>query len=94
MPCGNTAVYPSPGCFLGTGDECCQSDKARLQLRPTLTGSFQGNSRAFRASLANEILPIFVGLIAVDIIAGVLQDSNIHTLKASTCCHRLECMPF
>jgi multidrug efflux pump len=53
---------------------------ARLQVPPSVRGSFQGTARAFEQSVANEPVLILAAVIAVYIVLGILYESFIHPL--------------
>ena len=52
----------------------------RLSLPSTVTGSFQGNARAFQTSAGAQPLLILAAIIAVYLVLGVLYESYIHPL--------------
>ena len=68
------------GSSLGNAVDAVQSSAARLQLPPSISGSFQGTAQAFRSSLVHEPFLIFAALVTVYIVLGVLYESYIHPI--------------
>src|SRR5205085_2035369 len=62
----------APGVSLGQATQAIRAAQNRLQVPPTLMGTFQGTAGAFQASLASEPLLILAAIIAVYIILGAL----------------------
>ena len=52
----------------------------RLSLPSTVTGSFQGNARAFQTSSGAQPLLILAAIVAVYLVLGVLYESYVHPL--------------
>jgi multidrug efflux pump subunit AcrB len=70
----------APGVALSEATKAVEDASARLNVPPTLTGSFQGNAQAFEQSLSSEPILILAALIAVYVILGVLYESFVHPL--------------
>lgn len=67
-----------PGTALGDAVKQITEKVDKMDLPPTMTGSFQGIAQAFRDSLANEKFLILAALLAVYIVLGMLYESLIH----------------
>ena len=68
------------GSSLGKSVEAVQDAAEKLQLPPSISGSFQGTVQAFRVSLASEPLLILAALVTVYIVLGILYESYIHPI--------------
>ena len=70
----------APGVALGQATTAISNAEAQISAPPSLTGSFQGNAQAFRASLASEPYLVAAAIIVIYIILGVLYESYVHPL--------------
>ena len=69
----------APGVALGDAVNAVEQAIAEMALPATLHGSFQGNAKAFQASLATSLADPR-GILAVYIVLGILYESYIHPL--------------
>ena len=70
----------APGVALGDAVQAVDRAMARMDLPPTLQGSFQGNAKAFRASTDSQPWLILGAILAVYVVLGILYESYIHPL--------------
>jgi hydrophobe/amphiphile efflux-1 (HAE1) family protein len=70
----------APGYALGQAVDAISRLAERLNIPPTLTGSFQGTAQAFQASLSSMPLLIAAAILVVYIVLGVLYESYIHPI--------------
>jgi multidrug efflux pump len=68
----------APGAALGDAVREVNAAVSRLQVPPSIHGTFQGTARAFQQSIANEPYLILAAVIAVYIVLGILYESYIH----------------
>jgi multidrug efflux pump len=54
--------------------------QAKLNMPPTVCGSFSGMASAYQASLANEWILAITAILAVYIVLGILYESLVHPL--------------
>ncbi len=69
-----------PNVALGDAVNSVENTIDKMNLPPTIHGSFRGTAQAFQDSLANEIYLILAALFAVYIVLGILYESLIHPL--------------
>lgn len=69
-----------PGISLGDAVNQVNTVVSKMDLPPTVRGSFQGAAQAFQQSFANEIYLIIAALVAVYIVLGMLYESLIHPI--------------
>ena len=70
----------APGRALGQAVDSIQATAARLQIPPTVNGSFQGTAQAFQASLSSMPLLVAAAILVVYIVLGILYESYIHPI--------------
>ena len=70
----------APGASLGEAVQAMEATTKKIELPPSIRGSFQGTALAFQAALQNEVLLILAALITVYIVLGVLYESYIHPI--------------
>jgi len=70
----------APGVALGQAVDEIRQVAERLQMPPTLNGSFQGTAQAFQASLSSMPLLVAAAILVVYIVLGVLYESYIHPI--------------
>jgi multidrug efflux pump len=68
----------APGAALGDAVREVNAAVSRLEVPPSVHGTFQGTARAFEQSIANEPYLILAAVIAVYIVLGILYESYIH----------------
>jgi multidrug efflux pump len=69
-----------PGVALSQATAAVEDQIHKLGLPASIHGGFQGATRAFEKSLANEPLLIAAALVAVYIVLGVLYESYVHPI--------------
>lgn len=77
-PAATFSFNLAPGTSLGGAVNRITSMIKKMDLPPTMRGSFQGTAQAFQQSLANEKYLILTALVAVYIVLGMLYESLIH----------------
>ena len=65
---------------MGEAVQAMEATTKKIELPPSIRGSFQGTALAFQAALQNEVLLILAALITVYIVLGVLYESYIHPI--------------
>jgi multidrug efflux pump len=70
----------APNASLGEAVRAIEKAKTEVGLPSSIQASFQGTAKAFRASLANEVLLILAAVVTVYILLGVLYESYIHPI--------------
>ena len=70
----------APRTALGDAVDAVDHAIARMDLPPTLQGSFQGNAKAFKASTDSQPWLILGAILAVYVVLGILYESYIHPL--------------
>jgi hydrophobe/amphiphile efflux-1 (HAE1) family protein len=70
----------APGKALGQAVDAVNSLADRLNIPPTLSGSFQGTAQAFQASLSSMPLLVAAAILVVYIVLGILYESYIHPI--------------
>jgi multidrug efflux pump subunit AcrB len=70
----------APGKSLGQAVDAIQQLAEKLNIPPTLTGSFQGTAQAFKASLSSMPLLVAAAILVVYIVLGILYESYIHPI--------------
>jgi len=70
----------APDVSLGQATAAIEDEIGRLGLPSSIHGGFEGATKAFRDSLANEPYLIATALLAVYIVLGVLYESFIHPI--------------
>src|SRR5579883_569962 len=70
----------TPGTALGEAVDRIEAMRARVQVPPTLQGSFQGTAHAFQASLSSTPLLVAAAILVVYIVLGMLYESYIHPI--------------
>jgi len=80
FPATTLSFNLAPGVSLGQAVKAMEATTKRLELPPSIRGSFQGTALAFQASLKNEPLLILAALVTVYIVLGVLYESYIHPI--------------
>ncbi|HEY4958382.1 MAG TPA: efflux RND transporter permease subunit, partial [Caldimonas sp.] len=70
----------APGTPLGDAVAAVEKSLATMTLPPTMHGSFQGNAKAFQASVSTQPYLILAAVLAVYIVLGILYESYIHPL--------------
>ncbi|HVC59766.1 MAG TPA: efflux RND transporter permease subunit [Acetobacteraceae bacterium] len=70
----------APGKALGQAVDSIEALTARLNVPPTLNGSFQGTAQAFQASLSSMPLLVAAAILVVYIVLGILYESYIHPI--------------
>jgi multidrug efflux pump len=80
FPSVTVSFNPQQGASLGKAVQAVEETMHRLQLPPSISGSFQGTAQVFRTSLANEPLLVLAAFIVVYIVLGILYESYIHPL--------------
>jgi multidrug efflux pump len=84
----HTSTFPSVTVSFNMAPDMSLSDatrevsqmQAKLNMPPTVRGSFSGTASAYQTSLASEPLLIGTALLAVYIVLGILYESLIHPL--------------
>ena len=84
----HTSTFPSVTVSFNMATDMSLSDairevsqmQARLNMPPTVRGSFSGTASAYQASLANEWILAITAIFAVYIVLGILYESLIHPL--------------
>ncbi len=79
-PAATISFNLAPGTSLGDIVNQVRDMIAKMDLPPTIRGSFQGTAQAFQQSFANEIYLIMAALLAVYIVLGMLYESLIHPI--------------
>ncbi|KTD04274.1 efflux RND transporter permease subunit [Fluoribacter gormanii] len=69
-----------PGVSLGGVVKQITSAIKKMNLPPTMRGTFQGTAQAFQESFANEKYLIITAILAVYIVLGMLYESLIHPI--------------
>jgi len=80
FPSVTVSFNPQQGASLGKAVQAVEETMHRLQLPPSISGSFQGTAQVFRTSLSNEPLLVLAAFIVVYIVLGILYESYIHPL--------------
>ena len=70
----------APGKALGQAVDAINALAERLNIPPTVSGSFQGTAQAFQASLSSMPLLVAAAILVVYIVLGVLYESYIHPI--------------
>jgi len=70
----------APGKALGQAVDAMNALAGRLNIPPTVGGSFQGTAQAFQASLSSMPLLVAAAILVVYIVLGVLYESYIHPI--------------
>jgi multidrug efflux pump len=70
----------APGVSLSEATAAINDQVARLDVPPSIHGTFEGTAKAFQQSLANEPLLIAAALLAIYIVLGVLYESYVHPI--------------
>jgi multidrug efflux pump subunit AcrB len=70
----------APGISLGQAVTAIQQAEAQIGVPASISGTFQGNARAFQDSLKSEPLLIAAAIIVIYLILGMLYESYIHPL--------------
>jgi multidrug efflux pump subunit AcrB len=70
----------APGKALGQAVDAINVLAGRLNIPPTVGGSFQGTAQAFQASLSSMPLLVAAAILVVYIVLGVLYESYIHPI--------------
>jgi len=84
----HTSTFPSVTVSFSLAENMSLSDatrlvsqmQERLNMPPTVRGSFSGTASAYQTSLASEPLLIGTALLAVYIVLGILYESLVHPL--------------
>jgi multidrug efflux pump len=84
----HTSTFPSVTVSFNLATDMSLSDatrevsqmQTRLNMPPTVRGSFAGTASAYQASLASEPLLICTALLAVYIVLGILYESLVHPI--------------
>jgi multidrug efflux pump len=84
----HTSTYPSVTVSFNLATDMSLSDATRevsqmqekLNMPPTVRGSFSGTASAYQTSLASEPMLIGTALLAVYIVLGILYESLVHPL--------------
>lgn len=79
-PSSTISFNLAPGTSLGDAVNRVRDVVAKMDLPPTVRGSFQGTAQAFQQSFANEVYLILAALLAVYIVLGMLYESLIHPI--------------
>ena len=79
-PSATISFNLAPGSSLGDIVNRVSDVIAKMDLPPTIRGSFQGTAQAFQQSFANEVYLILAALLAVYIVLGMLYESLIHPI--------------
>ena len=80
FPASTISFNLAPGASLGAAVKAIRSATDTLGLPASFLTSFQGATRAFEASLANELLLILAAVLTMYIVLGVLYESFIHPI--------------
>ncbi len=80
FPANTLSFNLAPGVSLGEAVQAMEATTKKIELPPSIRGSFQGTALAFQAALQNEILLILAALVTVYIVLGVLYESYIHPI--------------
>jgi len=70
----------APGVALGDAVAAVEQALRTMKLPATLHGSFQGNAKAFQASVSTQPYLILAAILAVYVVLGILYESYIHPL--------------
>jgi multidrug efflux pump len=84
----HTSSFPSVTVSFNLATDMSLSDatrlvsqmQERLNMPPTVRGSFSGTAAAYQASLSNELLLAGLAILAVYIVLGILYESLVHPL--------------
>jgi len=84
----HTSTFPSVTVSFNLATDMSLSDatrevsqmQERLNMPPTIRGSFSGTASAYQTSLNSELPLIFTALLAVYIVLGILYESLVHPL--------------
>jgi len=79
-PSATISFNLAAGTSLGDAVNRVRDVVAKMDLPPTIKGSFQGTAQAFQQSFANEVYLIMAALLAVYIVLGMLYESLIHPI--------------
>lgn len=79
-PAATISFNLAAGTSLGDAVNKVKGIITRMDLPPTVRGSFQGTAQAFQQSFANEVYLIIAALFAVYIVLGMLYESLIHSI--------------
>ncbi len=79
---------PAPGKALGQAVDAVDTLTEKLDIPPTLRGSFQGTAQAFQASLSSMPLLVAAATLVVYIVLGMLYESYIHPITILSRCLR------
>ncbi|MFI4918417.1 MAG: efflux RND transporter permease subunit [Legionellales bacterium] len=79
-PAATFSFNLAPGTSLGGAVDTVTAMIDKMNLPPTMSGSFQGTAQAFQQSFANEKYLILTALLAVYIVLGMLYESLIHPI--------------
>jgi len=80
FPAATLSFNLAPGVSLGEAVQALEATTKKLELPPSVRGSWQGTALAFQAALKNEPLLILAALITVYIVLGLLYESYIHPI--------------
>jgi multidrug efflux pump subunit AcrB len=80
FPAATLTFNLSPGMALGQAVDAINQAVRDIGMPSSVIGTFQGNARAFQASLSSEPALIAAALVVVYIILGMLYESFIHPL--------------
>jgi hydrophobe/amphiphile efflux-1 (HAE1) family protein len=70
----------APGVSLGQAVTAIQQAEAQIGVPASISGTFQGNARAFQDSLKSEPYLVAAAIIVIYLILGMLYESYIHPL--------------
>ncbi|PWY54982.1 multidrug transporter subunit MdtC [Legionella qingyii] len=79
-PAATFSFNLSPGVSLGGVVKQITAAIKKMNLPPTMRGTFQGTAQAFQESFANERYLIMTAILAVYIVLGMLYESLIHPI--------------
>ncbi|RUR27888.1 efflux RND transporter permease subunit [Legionella qingyii] len=79
-PAATFSFNLSPGVSLGGVVKQITAAIKKMNLPPTMRGTFQGTAQAFQESFANEKYLIMTAILAVYIVLGMLYESLIHPI--------------
>src|SRR5262249_24105324 len=75
-----TPLNPAPNVSLSEATAAIEKKVGQLGMPASIRGGFEGSTKAFRDSLANQPYLIAGALLAVYIVLGVLYESYIHPI--------------
>lgn len=80
FPSISVSLTPAPGIPMGEAVDAVEAALRGLSIPASVHGSFQGNAKAFQATLSSQPYLILGAILMVYIVLGVLYESFVHPL--------------